>query len=137
MSVWAGAEGAAGAVGRAMGTAVAVTGDGRAAAATTGAGAGAIARAGAEAETAAAAEAEPDGGFTVAELMGYGERAEAIAVARGTLDPAAVAFDLTTLAADDLFNRISGTCSSCHSQFRAGRDLVSRDHRGVQRRPFL
>ncbi|MGQ0563846.1 MAG: c-type cytochrome [Gemmobacter sp.] len=71
---------------------------------------------------AVAAEAEPDRGFTVAELMGYGERAEAVAVARGTSDPAAIAFDLTTLAADDLFSRISGTCSSCHAQFRAGRD---------------
>ena len=25
-------------------------------------------------------------------------------------------------AADDLFNRISATCSSCHAQFRAGRN---------------
>jgi cytochrome c556 len=33
-----------------------------------------------------------------------------------------LALDLTTLAADDLFNRISATCSSCHAQFRAGRN---------------
>jgi cytochrome c556 len=33
-----------------------------------------------------------------------------------------LAVDLTTLAADDLFTRISGTCSSCHAQFRAGRN---------------
>lgn len=67
-------------------------------------------------------EQEADRGFTVAELMGYGEKVEESVVARGTLDPATLAIDLTTLAADDLFTRISATCSSCHSQFRAGRD---------------
>ena len=56
-----------------------------------------------------------DEGFTIAELMGYGERPPEVQVARGTSDPA-------TLAADDLFTRISATCSSCHSQFRAGRN---------------
>lgn len=61
-------------------------------------------------------------GFTIAELMGYGERPPEVQVSRGTSDPATLAFDLTTLAADDLFTRISGTCSSCHSQFRAGRN---------------
>jgi cytochrome c556 len=61
-------------------------------------------------------------GFTVAELMGYGERTPEVEVARGTSDPATLAFDLSTLAADDLFTRISATCSSCHSQFRAGRN---------------
>lgn len=69
-----------------------------------------------------APEQEADRGFTVAELMGYGEKAPESVVARGTLDPATLAIDLTTLAADDLFTRISATCSSCHSQFRAGRD---------------
>lgn len=63
-----------------------------------------------------------DEGFTIAELMGYGERTQEVQVARGTSDPATLAFDLTTLAADDLFTRISATCSSCHSQFRAGRN---------------
>jgi cytochrome c556 len=61
-------------------------------------------------------------GFTVAELMGYGERIPELQVTRGTSNPATLEFDLTTLAADDLFTRISGTCSSCHSQFRAGRN---------------
>ncbi len=61
-------------------------------------------------------------GFTVAELMGYGAAPERIAVTRGASDPTALALDLTTLAADDLFNRISATCSSCHAQFRSGRN---------------
>lgn len=63
-----------------------------------------------------------DEGFTIAELMGYGERTQEVQVARGTSDAATLAFDLTTLAADDLFTRISATCSSCHSQYRAGRN---------------
>lgn len=67
-------------------------------------------------------EPEAEESFTVAELMGYGERTPEVQVSRGTSDPAALAFDLTTLAADDLFTRISATCSSCHSQFRAGRN---------------
>ena len=71
---------------------------------------------------AVAPEPQVDRGFTVAELMGYGERALETPVARGTSDPATLAFDLTTLAADDIFNRISATCSSCHAQFRAGRN---------------
>ena len=71
---------------------------------------------------AVATKAEPDGGFTVAELMGYGESTPEAQTARGTSDPATLAFDLATLAADDLFSRISGTCSSCHAQFRAGRN---------------
>lgn len=65
---------------------------------------------------------ETDQGPTVAELMGYGERTAEAPVSRGASDPAALAFDLTSLAADDLFTRISGTCSSCHAQFRAGRN---------------
>lgn len=69
-----------------------------------------------------APEPEPDQSFSVAELMGYGEKAPEMEVARGTSDPATLALDLTALAADDLFTRISGTCSSCHSQFRAGRN---------------
>ena len=71
---------------------------------------------------ATAAEPEADESFTVAELMGYGERTPEVQVSRGTSDPATLALDLTTLAADDLFTRISATCSSCHSQFRAGRN---------------
>ena len=65
---------------------------------------------------------QPAQGFTVAELMGYGADSEKIAVTRGTSDPTILELDLTTLAADDLFNRISATCSSCHAQFRAGRN---------------
>lgn len=60
--------------------------------------------------------------FTVAELMGYGGKPEVVTAVRGKSDPAEQAFKLTSLAADDLFNRISATCSSCHAQFRAGRN---------------
>jgi cytochrome c556 len=63
---------------------------------------------------------EADRGFTVAELMGYAEKADS-PVSRGQAEPGAIAVDLTTLAVDDLFTRISATCSSCHAQFRAGR----------------
>ena len=59
--------------------------------------------------------------FTIAELMGYAENPGKIAASRAVVEPTEPALDLTTLAADDLFNRISGTCSSCHAQFRAGR----------------
>lgn len=61
-------------------------------------------------------------GFTVAELMGYGDKPDPVAVTRGTANPAELAVDLKALAADDLFTRISATCSSCHAQFRAGRN---------------
>ncbi|MES2667811.1 MAG: cytochrome c [Pseudomonadota bacterium] len=61
-------------------------------------------------------------GPTVAELMGYAERAPDSPVSRGQADPGSVAPTLASLAADDLFNRISGTCSSCHAQFRTGRN---------------
>lgn len=67
------------------------------------------------------AEPEPDRAFTVAELMGYGEKAAESPVSRSFAEPSTIALDLTTLAADDLFARISATCSSCHAQFRAGR----------------
>ena len=61
-------------------------------------------------------------GFSVAELMGYGEKTADSPVSPGLADPASLALTLSSLAADDLFNRISGTCSSCHSQFRAGKN---------------
>ncbi len=61
-------------------------------------------------------------GFSVAELMGYGEKTADSPVSRGQADPASLALTLSNLAADDLFTRISGTCSSCHSQFRAGKN---------------
>lgn len=61
-------------------------------------------------------------GFTVAELMGYAEKMEESPVSRGQAEPASLALTLSSLAADDLFTRISGTCSSCHSQFRAGKN---------------
>lgn len=65
--------------------------------------------------------ADEERSFTVAELMGYAEVAKDAQVARSTVDPVALEPDLTTLAADDLFTRISATCSACHAQFRAGR----------------
>lgn len=61
-------------------------------------------------------------GFSVAELMGYREKTADSPVSRGLADPASLALTLSSLAADDLFTRISGTCSSCHSQFRAGKN---------------
>ena len=61
-------------------------------------------------------------GFSVAELMGYGEKTADSPVSRGLAYPASLALTLSSLAADDLFTRISGTCSSCHSQFRAGKN---------------
>lgn len=60
--------------------------------------------------------------FTVAELMGYGALADTASVARAAIDPATLEVDLASLAADDLFQRITATCSSCHAQFRAGRN---------------
>lgn len=61
-------------------------------------------------------------GFSVAELMGYGEKTADSPVFRRQADPGSLALTLSSLAADDLFTRISGTCSSCHSQFRAGKN---------------
>ena len=65
--------------------------------------------------------AEP-GGFTVAELMGVTSRAATSpakidAVAAQTQIPG---IDFASMAADDVFERISQTCASCHSQFRNG-----------------
>jgi cytochrome c556 len=65
---------------------------------------------------------EEERGFTVAELMGYAEASRDVSVARSNIDPASLELDLTALAADDLFKRISATCSSCHAQYRAGRN---------------
>jgi cytochrome c556 len=58
----------------------------------------------------------------VAELMGYGEKTVESPVSREQTDQASLPLTLSSLAADDLFARISGTCSSCHAQFRAGRN---------------
>jgi cytochrome c556 len=60
--------------------------------------------------------------FSVAELMGYAEKTGDSLVTRGQIEPTSFALTLSSLAADDLFTRISGTCSSCHAQFRAGRN---------------
>jgi cytochrome c556 len=60
--------------------------------------------------------------FTVAELMGYAKPTAGAQANPVTADPAVPRTDLTALAADDLFARISATCSSCHAQFRAGRN---------------
>lgn len=66
--------------------------------------------------------AETNRGFSVAELMGYGEKTVKSSVSRGQTNPTSPALTLSSLAADDLFTRISGTCSSCHARFRAGRN---------------
>ncbi|WP_162232834.1 cytochrome c [Cypionkella psychrotolerans] len=65
--------------------------------------------------------AEPEG-FTVSELMGITSRA---AVSPGTIAGAATetrppGVDFAAMAADDVFERISQTCASCHAQFRRG-----------------
>lgn len=60
--------------------------------------------------------------LSVAELMGYAEKTADSLVTRGQIEPTSLALTLSSLAADDLFTRISGTCSSCHAQFRAGRN---------------
>lgn len=65
--------------------------------------------------------AEPEG-FTVAELMGVTSRATA---SPAMLDDVAAAIpmqriDFAAMAADDVFERISQTCASCHAQFRNG-----------------
>ena len=69
-------------------------------------------------------EAPGENGFTVAELMGYAAQPETVPVLTSgkVIDLSTPLVDLTALAADDLFERVSGTCSSCHAQFRAGRD---------------
>jgi cytochrome c556 len=61
--------------------------------------------------------------FTVAELMGVSKRA---GVTQNQNANVAVAsdrppgIDFVMMAADDVFERISQTCASCHSQFRSG-----------------
>jgi len=67
-------------------------------------------------------DAETNRGFSVAELMGYAETTDESPVSRGQIEPTSPALTLSDLATDDLFTRISGTCSSCHAQFRAGRN---------------
>ncbi len=65
--------------------------------------------------------AEPTG-FTIAELMGVTPRAvtspAAIDLAAAQSPPPGI--DFAAMAADDVFERISQTCASCHSQFRDG-----------------
>ncbi len=61
-------------------------------------------------------------GFSVAELMGVTSRAATSpvmmdAVAAETEVPG---IDFAAMAADDVFEQISQTCASCHSQFRDG-----------------
>ena len=67
-----------------------------------------------------------ENGFTVAELMGYAAQLQPIEVlapvSGEAIDLATPLVDLTAMAADDLFEQVSATCSACHAQFRAGRD---------------
>ncbi|QCO55538.1 cytochrome c [Pseudorhodobacter turbinis] len=64
----------------------------------------------------------PPPAFTVEELMGLVSRADksppTIAAAKGYGQFTAIDFKL--MAADDVFERISQTCASCHSLFRKG-----------------
>ena len=60
--------------------------------------------------------------LSVAELMGYAETSTEISVSRGLADPTSLPMTLSSLSVDDLFVRIGETCSSCHAQFRAGRN---------------
>ena len=61
-------------------------------------------------------------GFTVAELMGVTSRAAASPATIGAVaaETPILGIDFTSMAADDVFERISQTCASCHSQFRNG-----------------
>ena len=60
--------------------------------------------------------------FTVAELMGVTSRAAASPATIGAVaaETPILGIDFTSMAADDVFERISQTCASCHSQFRNG-----------------
>lgn len=60
--------------------------------------------------------------FTVAELMGITSRAQ---VTPATIESLATenqspGIDFAAMAANDVFERISQTCASCHAQFRSG-----------------
>ena len=69
-------------------------------------------------------EAIDENGFTVAELMGYEAQSQTVPVLTSgeVIDLSTPLVDLTAMAADDLFEQVSATCSACHAQFRAGRD---------------
>jgi cytochrome c556 len=64
----------------------------------------------------------PPAAFTIEELMGLVTRADqspiTIAAARDSDQFSGLKFE--TMAADDVFERISQTCASCHSLFRKG-----------------
>jgi cytochrome c556 len=66
-------------------------------------------------------EAPPET-FTVEELMGVVARADqnAATVAAPTADGKFTGIDFEVTAADDVFERISQTCASCHSLYRKG-----------------
>lgn len=55
--------------------------------------------------------------LTVAQLMGV-EARPTLSVAPGGAAPASI--DFAAMAADDVFEMVSQTCSSCHAQFRSG-----------------
>lgn len=63
----------------------------------------------------------PDRTQQIAQLMGYGSPARVVLPVPSGGAGTKPAVDLAGLAADDLFQRISGTCSACHARFRAGR----------------
>ncbi len=60
--------------------------------------------------------------FTVEELMGLVARADqnAATIAEPTADGKFTGIDFEVAAADDVFERISQTCASCHSLYRKG-----------------
>lgn len=66
-------------------------------------------------------EAPPET-FTVEELMGVVARADqnAATVAAPTANGKFTGIDFEVTAADDVFERISQTCASCHSLYRKG-----------------
>ena len=59
-------------------------------------------------------------GFTVAELMGLTSRSSdsPTMIAVSAAQTAMPGIDFAAMAADDVFERISQTCASCHAQFR-------------------
>ena len=66
----------------------------------------------------AAAPEAPAPKYTVAELMGVTQPASLLQAA--SIASVDEAIDFSLLAADDVFEMVSQTCSSCHARFRTG-----------------
>lgn len=58
--------------------------------------------------------------LTLEQLMGVSPRGSVTSSTPMQMDEVAPAIDFALLAADDVFEKVSQTCSSCHAQFRRG-----------------